>query len=426
MGGNFMKTSKKLIASAVCVSMLASLGGCALFDKDDEGVLKAADDYATAIQKVKLGDITGLMTNGEDLEETLDYLVNDTEGMPAGYADMCSAIAGTISYEIDEESVQSSKKNAEGSVDVTWTLVDYEAVFEQVSEDGGDVDAFIDALTADDAQTQTISSTINFVLEDEAWLVDDEDGDIINEVYSFYADAAGYTFVPPLMDYIEEAYWYYSDDSVYSNFGQIELDIITTTEGEEIPFEFTYEYYYNGELIFTSDVCEDVGHWIEAYYGPDYDPAAQVDDRGFLVAGEYRCIMYDLAGNVLADSTCTVENIEYGEADASMIDDVVWYWTDEEDTYIDTDSIELDIIPTTEGQECIWNFYYEIYLGEELVYVSDAMEDQGYWIEAYYNTGYPDVETNGDGNLVAGEYTCVFYDLNGNSIAAATCTVEES
>lgn len=136
--------------------------------------------------------------------------------------------------------------------------------------------------------------------------------------------------------------------------------------------------------------------------------------------------MYDLAGNVLADSTCTVENIEYGEADASMIDDVVWYWTDEEDTYIDTDSIELDIIPTTEGQECIWNFYYEIYLGDELVYVSDDMEDQGYWIEAYYNTGYPDVETNGDGNLVAGEYTCVFYDLNGNSIAAATCTVEES
>ena len=306
MGGNFMKTSKKLIASAVCVSMLASLGGCALFDKDDEGVLKAADDYATAIQKVKLGDITGLMTNGEDLEESLDYLVNDTEGMPAGYADMCSAIAGTISYEIDEESVQSSKKNAEGSVDVTWTLVDYEAVFEQVSEDGGDVDAFIDALTADDAQTQTISSTINFVLEDEAWLVDDEDGDILNEVYSFYADAAGYTFVPPLMDYIEDAYWYYSDDSVYSNFGQIELDIITTTEGEEIPFEFTYEYYLNGELIFTSDVCEDVGHWIEAYYGPDYDPAAQVDDRGFLVAGEYRCIMYDLAGHVLAASPCTV------------------------------------------------------------------------------------------------------------------------
>ena len=129
-----MKASKKLIASAVCVSMLASLGGCAMFDKDDEGVLKAAEDYATAIQKVKLGDITDLMTNGDDLADTLDYLVNDTENMPAEYSDICAAIASTISYEIDEESVQSSKKNAEGSVDVTWTLVDYDAIFDQVSD----------------------------------------------------------------------------------------------------------------------------------------------------------------------------------------------------------------------------------------------------------------------------------------------------
>ena len=422
-----MKASKKLIASAVCVSMLASLGGCAMFDKDDEGVLKAAEDYATAIQKVKLGDITDLMTNGDDLADTLDYLVNDTENMPAEYSDICAAIASTISYEIDEESVQSSKKNAEGSVDVTWTLVDYDAIFDQVSEDGGDADAFIDALTADDADTQEISTTINFVLEDETWLVDDEDGDVLNEVYAFYADAADYSFVPPLMDYIEDAYWYYSDDSVYTNFSQIELDIITTTEGEEIPFEFTYEYYLNGELIYTSDVCTDQGHWIEAYYGPNYDPAAQVDANGNLIAGEYRCVMYDLAGNVLADLTCTVETLEYSEADASMIDDVVWYWTDDDDTYIDTDSIELDIIPTSEGQECIWNFYYEIYIDGDLVYTSGAMEDQGYWIEAYYSEYYDDeIQLTDDGNLIPGEYTCIFYDLSGNEIASSTCTVEVS
>jgi Na+-translocating ferredoxin:NAD+ oxidoreductase RnfG subunit len=80
--------------------------------------------------------------------------------MPAGYADMCSAIAGTISYEIDEESVQSSKKNAEGSVDVTWTLVDYEAVFEQVSEDGGDVDA----ITAATISSRAFCDAVNRAL----------------------------------------------------------------------------------------------------------------------------------------------------------------------------------------------------------------------------------------------------------------------
>ena len=423
-----MKASKKLIASAVCVSMLASLGGCALFDKDDEGVLKAADDYATAVQKVKLSDITDLMTNGEDLEEALDYLVNDTEGMPDGYADICSAIAGTITYEIDEESVASSKKNAEGSVDVTWTLVDYDAIFEQVSEDGGDVDAFIDALTADDAETQTISSTINFVLEDEAWLVDDEDGEILDDVYSFYADAAGYSFVPPLIDYVDSVVWYYSDNGVYENYSQIELDIITTAEGEEVPFEFTYEYYRDGELIFTSEVCEDQGYYIEAYYGPWYDSAAQLDANDNLVPGDYRCVIYDLAGNVLADSTCTVVTIEYGEADPdTMIDHIEWYWTDHDDVYVDEDEIELDIIPTSEGQECIWNFYYEIYLDGDLLWVSDDMQDQGYWIEAYYGEWYDDnAPVNDDGYLVPGEYTCIFYTLDGEEIAQSTCEVELS
>ena len=423
-----MKASKKLIASAVCVSMLASLGGCAMFDKDDEGVLKAAEDYATAVQKVKLGDITDLMTNGEDLEEALDYLVNDTEGMPDGYADICSAIAGTISYEIDEESVESSKKNAEGSVDVTWTLVDYDAIFDEVSEDGGDVDAFIDALTADDAQTQTISSTINFVLEDEAWLVDDEDGDILDEVYSFYADAAGYSFVAPLIDYVDSVVWYYSDNGVYENYSQIELDIITTSEGEEVPFEFTYEYYRDGELIFTSEVCEDQGYYIEAYYGPWYDDAAQLDANDNLVPGDYRCVIYDLAGNVLADSTCTVVTIEYGEADYdTMIDHIEWYWTDHDDVYVDETDIELDIIPTTEGQECIWNFYYEIYLDGDLLWVSDDMQDQGYWIEAYYGEWYDDnAPVNDDGYLVPGEYTCIFYTLDGEEFAQSTCEVELS
>ena len=158
-----------------------------------------------------------------------------------------------------------------------------------------------------------------------------------------------------------------------------------------------------------------------------YDPAAQVDANGNLIAGEYRCVMYDLAGNVLADLTCTVETLEYSEADASMIDDVVWYWTDDDDTYIDTDSIELDIIPTSEGQECIWNFYYEIYIDGDLVYTSGAMEDQGYWIEAYYSEYYDDeIQLTDDGNLIPGEYTCIFYDLSGNEIAASTCTVEVS
>ena len=419
--------AKKLMASAICASMILSIGGCAMFDKDDEGVLAAAEDYATAVTKVKAGDIADLISGGDDLKEDIEIYTSGSEvETPDGYSDMVSAIASTISYEIDEETVESSKKNAEGSVDITWTLVDYDAVFEAVSEDGGDLDAFIDALSADDAATMEISQTLNFVYEDEDWKVDDSKLKNLYEVYDFYSAALTYTFVPPLIDYIDYVEWYYSDDSVYTNYSQIELDLITTEEGSEVPFEFTYEYYIDGELVYTSDVCEDQGHWIEAYYGPFYDSNAQTNEMGNLVAGQYRCVVYDLAGNVLADQTCLVETTEIGDADVSMVDDIEWYFSDN-DVYTDENTIELDILPTAEGQEAIWTFYYEYYIDGELVFTSDVCTDQGYWIEAYYGPYYdPAAQLTDDGYLIPGEYTCIMYDLSGNVLAESTCTVEVS
>ena len=407
--------------------MILSIGGCAMFDKDDEGVLAAAEDYATAVTKVKAGDIADLISGGDDLKEDIEIYTSGSEvETPDGYSDMVSAIASTISYEIDEETVESSKKNAEGSVDITWTLVDYDAVFEAVSEDGGDLDAFIDALSADDAATMEISQTLNFVYEDEAWKVDDSKLKNLYEVYDFYSAALTYTFVPPLIDYIDYVEWYYSDDSVYTNYSQIELDLITTEEGSEVPFEFTYEYYIDGELVYTSDVCEDQGHWIEAYYGPFYDSNAQTNEMGNLVAGQYRCVVYDLAGNVLADQTCLVETTEIGDADVSMVDDIEWYFSDN-DVYTDENTIELDILPTAEGQEAIWTFYYEYYIDGDLVFTSDVCTDQGYWIEAYYGPYYdPAAQLTDDGYLIPGEYTCIMYDLSGNVLAESTCTVEVS
>ncbi len=418
---------KKILASVVCVSMLSSLAGCAMFDKDDEGVLAAAEDYASAVASVKPGDIAAMINEGEDLEDVIAaYTSGEVLDTTADWSDIVSAIASTISYEIDEESVTSSKKNAEGSVAITWSIVDYDAVYDEIYDNGGDVDAFIDALKADDAAKTEISQTLDLVLVDEAWLIDDSEGEGLAEVYEFYEDSVDFVFSSPLLDYISEYYWYFSDDSVYTNESTIELDIIPTDEGTEVEFDFTYEYYYNGDLIFTSGECVDEGSWIEAYYGPGYDPACQLDENGNLLAGEYRCIIYDLSGIVLADSTCTVETLDYPEADASMIDHIEWYWTDHDDVYVDDDGIELDIICTTEGEEAIWHFYYEVYLDDELVYVSDTCEDQGYWIEAYYNSYYDGAQVTDDGCLVPGDYTIIMYDMSGNVLADSTCTVELS
>ena len=42
-------------------------------------------------------------------------------------------------------------------------------------------------------------------------------------------------FIEPLLDYVDGIVWYYSDDGVYYNYSQIELDIMTTTDGIEVP-----------------------------------------------------------------------------------------------------------------------------------------------------------------------------------------------
>lgn len=299
---------RKLTASAICVSMIASLTGCAMLDKDDDAVLDVAEDYATAITKFKASDILSLVNDpSDDFSENLEsFMDHSTDAYGADYDAICGAIESSFSYEIDEESVESSKKNGEASVDITFTFADYDAIYESVSSEGGDIDAFVSALGSGD--TQSVTQTIEFVLEDDEWLVDDSEGDKVSDLYQFYLDAFDFEFTPPLADLIDYTEWWYSEDGVYYDPYTIELDIIPGADGQTVEWEFYYEFYLDGELVYTSDTCTDMGAWIESYYGSSYDPGAETTADGYLIEGTYECIVYDTAGNVLADDTCEVIN----------------------------------------------------------------------------------------------------------------------
>ena len=126
-----MKAVKKLTASVLCAAMLASLGGCAFFDSDDEAVLEAADAYASAVVKGKVKKILDLMINGEEVEDDLEYYLSGTNADNDKYYEMVDIIADSLSYEIDEDSVFSSRKNEEASVNITYTMIDYQSIYEQ-------------------------------------------------------------------------------------------------------------------------------------------------------------------------------------------------------------------------------------------------------------------------------------------------------
>lgn len=417
---------KKLTASAISVAMLASLGGCAMFDKDDEAVLKVAEDYATAVTKIKAGDIVELLADpDDDLQGAIEEFTSvDADLYGDDYAAICNAIAGTLEYSIDEESVESSKKNAEASVTITFSIADYQAAYDETVEAGGDLDAFIDAIGS--ADKTEIEQEIEFVYEDDTWLVDDSEAENVQAIYQFYLDAFDYSFAASistdLIDYVE---WYYSDDGVYTDVYTIELDIIPTTEGQEVEWAFTYEYYLDGVLIYTSDECTDQGYWIESYYGTSYDSAASTDENGYLIAGQYECIVYDLAGNVLADDTCTVVNSGSGSAvvpgsDPGDIDSVwasgtndYWYtYADGNGTSMGTGEystsesvIEYTVQVEDEANLAYYPVYYEVYYSAsgdiddaEFVYsatITPAEYTNGFFYEFQY------VENSG---LDAGSY----------------------
>ena len=181
-----MKTTK-IISSVLVASLLMSTSGCSHFDKDDKNVLIAAKAYADAMISGDSGDIAACLVDGDDVEENIEAYLDSYEKCEDAYA----AIFDSMSYEIDEKSVVSSKKNAEASVDITYTMVDYETIYEDVTDDGGKFEDFVEALEDNDGEdTIEITQTISFVLEGKEWLVKDKKSKNFFEFYEFY-DSSG-------------------------------------------------------------------------------------------------------------------------------------------------------------------------------------------------------------------------------------------
>ncbi|MCQ2515387.1 MAG: hypothetical protein MJ094_00815 [Saccharofermentans sp.] len=409
--------SKKFLASAVAMSLMLPFTACV--NKANEEVLAAADSYATNIVKMKASKIAALTSDpdDDDVAALEDFISNYSN-------DVYSAIFSTLAYEIDEDSVEASTKNGEGSVDVVFTYVDAQSVFDDVIADGGSEEDFIEAL-ADCDDVVEVELTLNFVLDGEEWLVDDEYFTNVYEVYEFcFIDFEFSPAVTPAM-VSDSSRWYYTNTTdVYGLTDEIEYDIIPLDEYQDIEWHFYYEIYFDGGLVYTSDECVDQGYWIEAYYGPNQ--GATIGPDGYLPSGEYRVVIYAVNGDiVLVDSTCTVGATSNLSTD--LISRVEWYYSDE-GVYTDNSSIELDIIPTSEGEDVLWEFYYEYYINGELVYTSDPCVDQGHWIEAFYNSSYvDDIEYDSTGLYLApGFYRCVMYTLDGTVLADETCTVISS
>ena len=180
------KTTCALMAGAVLMSMtgcsaLEDITGKSSKDPSKE-VLSAAEDYCKAIADADADSIIDLSAEDlgdleEQLKDALDFRNGPYSDDMAGILD---AIADTIEYEIDEDSLEVDEDKGEASVDVTFTVFDY-----LDGEFGDDVDTLDEAKDAiEDGDTTDIDITLELEETDDGWKVNDTE-DITESVYEF-------------------------------------------------------------------------------------------------------------------------------------------------------------------------------------------------------------------------------------------------
>ena len=285
----------KVISSVLTASIILSCCGCSLFDQDNKNVLAAANAYADAVVSGEISDVIELMADGEDFEDELTDYVESSEKLE----DVYDTILNSMSYEIDRKSVTSSKKNGEASVEITYTMVDYETVYDDVSYDGGDFDDYVEALEDNDGEdTIEITQTVNFVLDSSKWLVKDKKCKNLYKVYEFYSAVKEYGWSGMInaitLDEFEAA--------CIKAFGSEEHDGYIAS-GDPYGDSSQYGFYYSENISMVMYVYKD--------------PADAVDEFEFF----YQGFQMDISdGTFEGDSAYA-----FNETDGVVVFEGIWY-----------------------------------------------------------------------------------------------------
>ena len=284
---------EKIIAAVLAASMALSLTGC---DSDNENVIKVAEDYAEALISLDIDDIAGLMEDEDEAAEELARIEEICDADP-DLEDAFAAVSESMTYEIDDKSVVSSKKDKEASVDIVFTLADYEAIHEEIEAEDGDLEAYIDALEDPD-ETVEVKVTVKFVLVKDKWLVKDKNFKNLNKVLGFIDVISEYSWgilkMPADDEFIYAvcaAFDVYEDD-IYQNAGSYSSEI----SYDDSTFSITMQRYNDPEeaeffSFGTNDLTQmgfgfsrdDTGAIIKEYMDRgifDTDPFQSLDQSG--------------------------------------------------------------------------------------------------------------------------------------------------
>lgn len=309
-----MINGKKIMAAVLTCAMLASVSACTNKGNPDD-IIDAADSFAKNVAALNAGKMLKQMEEiDDDKAESIKNKLAMSD-MSDDERTVKQAIAATISYEVNEDSVEFD--GDEATCDVVFTMVDYADVIGDLS---GSADDFTSAISDADADKE-YEVTFTFVKDGDEWIVGEDSLDELSGLYSFInyelsLGAAG----GDILEMIQRTSWWLSDEGTYTNAEYIELDLWFT---ENPGIDVYYEVYQGSSLIYTSNPETFSTSYFEAVYGEEQGAALT---EGKIPAGTYGIKIYEAGnGTLLADETCTVE-VSSTESSASSA-------TGDSDTY---------------------------------------------------------------------------------------------
>lgn len=309
-GGLEMKGTelKKVASVAIAGALVLSFTSCSYFRSAKDEIVLAAEGFASALVKQDTNKIVKLSTEEKDSEavEALEVLFDDSF-----YSDdqnkFIKAVRNTIKYEVDEHSVEID--NEEASVDVIFTMVDYEKAF---GDDFEGIDAVLDALN-DCKDTKEVTITFEFEKADNKWLLSNLDNKGFSKLFDYYRYANIKIGLLSKMRtseiyhgtiYFVTVYLYFSED--VSGYGT-----------------FTIDVYYEGQQI-ASDMNVKVINGCNVYC--EYGEAGHTLD-----SGEYS-VTVKCEGIEIVTHNATVDNSFSGNL-ADEIYSTDWWLDNDDNTY---------------------------------------------------------------------------------------------
>ena len=284
---------RKLRTTAILLitSIMLPLAGCT-----PQGARKkvrdTVDAYAQAVINGDTDEVARHIEEEKEFKEEIeDYLVRVTGNEDLD--DVFDVVLNNISYEIDEDSIEITGKEAR--IDITYTLIDYEGIYEDY-DCAPSIAQYIDALGENVDRTITIDQEIDLVYTEGEWKIAGNNSNNVTEVYGFYEDISEYEWSS--ISYVSDIEFESALNTVFG-LSSSQYTVVNASDHTETVYSddtaylaiFIYDdeddaaRHYAGTFS-TYSGSSDLSDIFFDSYGNDYDDSEEVHTGYIILDGE--------------------------------------------------------------------------------------------------------------------------------------------